>query len=46
MSLSLQEYSDYLFRLGAKQQASKQVKTINKPQVAKIIPKKFTTKKR
>lgn len=46
MSLSLQEYSDYLFRLGTKQQTSKQLKAISKPQVTKIKPKKFTTKKR
>lgn len=46
MSMSLQEYSDYLVGLGEKHQTMQQIKIINKPLVKKIKPKTFTTKKR
>lgn len=46
MSMSLQEYYDYLAGLGVKQQTKQPVKIINKPLVKKIKPKTFTTKKR
>lgn len=47
MSLSLQEYYDYLTGISIKRQAAdKQVKKIDKASVKKIKPKIFTTKKR
>jgi hypothetical protein len=46
MSMSLQEYCDYLSGLGGRQQTKQPVKAINKPLVKKIKPKTFTTKKR